>query len=144
MFRVPGSVFRVPCKCTTMEKWDSFYRQYNGYPAAGTYAGASHIRYTHSMNQGGNEASSSAGTRDLGSVFTSATAHGAKSWTSFIPERQDSEPEPSSPGSPLSHEDPQVQVKPWCALNGTMLAACLFCRVPSLWRVKLMEMIYMR
>lgn len=42
----------------------------------------------------------------------------------FIPERQDSDPEPSSPGSPLSHEDPQVRVKPWCALNGTMPAAC--------------------
>lgn len=52
-----------------MEKWDSFYRQYNGYPAAGTYAGASHIHYTHSMNQEGKEASSSTGTRRLGSVL---------------------------------------------------------------------------
>ena len=85
-----------------MEKWDSYYHQED--LQTEIYSGASHVRYpvTEPLC---NHAMASLGPEKGHSVTTSATADGAKTWSTYS---SDSELQLSPPKSPTSLDDPQV------------------------------------
>ena len=85
-----------------MEKWDSYYHQ-EGLQTE-IYSGASHVRYpvTDPLC---NRAMAPLGPEKGHSVTTSATADGAKTWSTYS---SDSELQLSPPKSPTFLDDPQV------------------------------------
>ena len=87
-------------KLNKMEKWDSYYHHEDF--ETEIYAGASHVRYPviHATGPLSDHSSPETGSNSATvSTFTSATARGAKSWSTS---RVDSELELSPPESPIS------------------------------------------